>query len=145
MLQLKDDIFAKETAMKNQMARFEKYGRDVDEPVLEPMTINFDKIKGRWNEAIFEKFVQAHETKDGTKYSEEEIEEIRSVFYRRLERMLTELNKIRPKGEEFPEDVEERVRKENERVAAISRRNARRTQVCFHMRNLLYPNLIPFP
>lgn len=134
VLQLKDVVFAKETPVKNQIARFEKQGRVVDEPELEPMVINFDRIKGRWNEAIFEKFVEAHERNDDEKYTEEEIQEVKKVFYRRLERMLTELNKVRPNEEEFPEDVEERVGNENERVAAISRRNARRTQVGVHMK-----------
>lgn len=132
ILEKKDEIYAINTPIKNQIRRFENTGASKDEPDLEPMIINFDRLRGRWNEAVFAKFLSKIEEdgyNDDEPIPQDEADKIELVFYRRLERMLTELNKNRPIEDEDPEETEERVGRIDKRVAVLSRRNARRNQV----------------
>lgn len=129
ILRYKDEIYAEETPTKLQIEHFELEGHDDDVPSLEPMVVNWDKLKGRWNEDIFSQFIEYAKGdgyEGGDDIPEEEAEKMKVVFYDRLRWMLTVLNNNRPRPGESQEDGQARLEDRAEEKAANARRNSRR-------------------
>lgn len=136
ILDKKDSIFARNTPIQNQIQRYEESGSDRDKPELDPMIINFNKLKGNWNEAVFTLFCETLEEEGyggvneaHPEIADEEVEKLRDAFFKRLGRMQTELNKYRPREGEHPEDTEERIAIINAKTTSANRKIGRRKHV----------------
>lgn len=138
ILDKKDEIFAKNTAIQNQIQRYEKDGNGRDKPNLEPMIVNFNpaQLRGKWNNCIFLLFVEKLEeegyhdvNENNPDLPEDEFIKVRDAFFKRLTRFQTELNKHRPREGEHPEDAEEQIERANTRTTSANRKNGRRKQV----------------
>lgn len=133
VLQIKDQVFASNTPIKNKIARYEKTGSLQDAPSLRPLWINWGNLKGRWNETVFDKFVEYAREEEywgDEDIPEDEVKKMETAFYRRLERMLTELNRNRPKEGEAVEETTQRIEESRALQAGMARRTTRRVQVC---------------
>jgi len=130
ILQLKDEIYATDTELQRTMSLYEENETD-DGPQLEPMMINWKTVNGRWNEELFLQFLAYAEDQgyaEGTIEDDDE-DEMREMFYARINRMVGVINANRPKPKETPRQTEERVQNRNKGVLAMNRRNTRRREV----------------
>ena len=127
ILKFRDEFLADETPLKVQMRRYEETGNDRLAPTLEPMRINWEIIKGRWNERVCELIIERVVGEE--RLTEEEFEAVSGAFIKRLKRLRDELSKHRPRDGETADDVVERAESRDQDLAAARRRNARRKQV----------------
>src|SRR6266540_5299835 len=110
ILQFKDEIYASDTELQRAMTCFEE-GNTNEGPQLEPMRINWKAANGRWNEELFLQFLAYAEEKgyaEGSIQDDDE-DELREIFYARIERMMGVINLNRPKPKETPQQTEKRV------------------------------------
>lgn len=102
-----------------------------EEPQLEPMKINWKVANGRWNEGLFLQFLAYadHEGYAEGGIGEEDEDELREMFYARIDRMVGVINLNRPKPKETPQQTERRVQGRHKEVLSLNRRNTRRREV----------------
>lgn len=124
ILQFKDEIYATDTVLQRAMSLYEENEAD-DGPQLNPMMINWRRVNGRWNEELFLQFLGYAEEQG---YAEGRIEgddedEMREMFYARVNRMVGVINANRPRPKETVRQTEERVQNRQKEVLAMNRRN----------------------
>lgn len=133
ILQFKDELYSTGTELQTRMALYEEADNDEQPPQLEPMTINWKVVNGKWNEDLFIQFLAYAE---GQGYAEGNIQdddedELREMFYARIKRMAGVVNMSRPKPKEAPQQTQKRVEGRNKEVLGMNRRNTRRREVGF--------------
>lgn len=115
IVQFKDEIYATDTELQRAMSLYEE-GETNDGPQLNPMMINWRTVNERWNEELFLQFLTYAEDQG---YVEGRIEgddedELREMFYARVNRMVGVINTNRPRPKETVRQTEERVQNRNE-------------------------------
>jgi hypothetical protein len=130
ILQFKDEIYANETELKRVMALYEDCETD-EAPQLKPMKVNWKVVNGRWNEDLFLQFVAYAEEQGYAegKIDDDDEDELREMFYARINRMFGVINANRPKPKESPQKTEKRVQDRKKEVLRMNRRNTRRREV----------------
>ena len=130
ILQFKDEIYATDTELQRAMSLYEENETN-DGPQLKPMAINWKTVNGRWNEELCLQFLAYAEEKGYAEGSieDDEEDEMREMFYARINRMVGVINANCPKPKETPQQTEERVQTRNKGVLAMNRRNTRRREV----------------
>jgi hypothetical protein len=132
ILQFKDEIYAADTELQRMMARYEEGDSD-EQPQLKPMKINWRVVNGGWNEELFLQFLAYAEEEGYAKgdIDEEDEDELRKMFYARIDRMVGVINMNRPKPKETLQQTERRVQGRHNEVLSMNRRNTRRREVGF--------------
>lgn len=129
MARYSDEIFASDTPLQRRMAMYEDRG--LGHPDLEPMRINWKVFNGKWNEGLCEQFVEYCVKKgfgEGNP-SKDELQLVTDVFWKRLGRIRTWVNRNTPKETETFEEVDIRNAERHRNTLEIARRNSRRQQV----------------
>jgi hypothetical protein len=123
------EIFASDTPLQRRMAMYEDRG--FGQPGLEPMQINWKVFDGKWNERVCEQFVEYCVKKglgEGNP-SEDELQLVTDMFWKRLGRIRTWINQNAPKKTETVEEAEIRNTERHRITLEAARRNTRRQQV----------------
>ncbi|KAF8505252.1 hypothetical protein BU17DRAFT_71474 [Hysterangium stoloniferum] len=109
ILLFKDELYAIDTELQKEMALYKDHKKD-EGPQLKPMRINWKVVNGRWNEELFLQFLSYAEEQgyaEGCIQDADE-DELRDMFYARINRMVGVINLNQPKPKEGPQQTEKR-------------------------------------
>lgn len=124
------EIYATDSPLQLSMDNYE-LGQGAGPMILKPMQINWEKIDGKWNGRLLELFFQHCDREDflGGALSDEDLLEVRELFFNRLRRLATIINKYRPSQTETLERFAKRVENRHNAELSRQRRTTRRNEV----------------
>ncbi|KAF8519974.1 hypothetical protein BU17DRAFT_65623 [Hysterangium stoloniferum] len=110
ILLFKDELYAIDTELQKEMALYEDHKKD-EGPQLKQMRINWKVVNGRWNKELFLQFLSYAEEQgyaEGCIQDADE-DELRDMFYARINRMVGAIHLNQPKPKEGPQQTEKRI------------------------------------
>ncbi|PPQ74514.1 hypothetical protein CVT26_007985 [Gymnopilus dilepis] len=123
-------LYAENSTTQASMDAYE-LGQGLGPTTLKPMHVNWAKIDGKWNGRLLEMFFQhcREQHYSAEALSDIDLLEIRELFFNRLRRLATIINKYRPAKTEALEDFAKRVKNRHVSELARQRRTTRRNEV----------------
>lgn len=129
-----EDIFEPNTRIKRKMRAYEK-NQTAEGPTLEPMSPNWDNIEGKWNERLFQLFIDyCKENGDETRVETEDLVcEVQELFVNRLTRIRDLIRRSQRVEGESEASSKNRLKLRRQTVLQQQRRHTRRSQVRFEL------------
>lgn len=132
------DILALSNATTNEMRLAMKiFEEDEGEgegpgPTLDPMTPNWEVLRGYWNCQIFDLFLDEYnnENNEEVEADSEMGREMYSIFFERLYRLQRRIVQSQPKYQEDATGAQQRIKSNQIRKQGIQRPHTRRKTVC---------------
>ena len=124
------DILEANTRIKCKMKAYEK-NQEAEGPTLDPMSPNWEDIEGKWNERLFQLFVNyckgnGHEARVATEDLEYEVQEL---FLNRLTRIRNLIRKSQGMEGKDEDLTKKQLDLKNQKTLQQQRRHSRRSQV----------------
>ena len=121
-----NELYEPNTPKKHKMASY-KNNQDMPGPNLEPMSLNWDKIYGKWNEELFRLFIaNCEENSDGNEIgTDEDKYNIHKMFMDCLHCIKNLIQQSQPKDNENQEHYVARLKLRKE--SDIFKQNAKNT------------------
>src|SRR5271168_1400457 len=126
------DLFNPNTAIKCMMAAYQKDQLEATQgPTLEPMSPNWSVMEGKWNERLFQLFVDyckanGHKARVAT----EELEcKVQELFMNRLTRLRNLIRMNQGKEGKEADATNNQLKMKNDKILQRQRHHSRRSQV----------------
>jgi hypothetical protein len=125
-----NELYEPNTPKKRKMASYEN-NQDMPGPDIEPMSPNWDKIDGEWNEELFRLFVaNCKENGDGDEIGTDTDQyNIHEMFMDRLQRLRNLIKRCQPKDNEDQEHYTARLKLRKKGDLKRQRHHSRRGEV----------------
>ena len=122
--------FEPNTRTKRKMKAYEN-NQAAEGPTLDPMSPNWENIDGKWNERLFQLFVNDCKVNgDEAEVATEDLEcEVQELFFNRLTRLWDLIRKSRGMDGEDEESIKRRLDLKKQHALQQQRRHTRRSQV----------------
>jgi hypothetical protein len=124
------EIFEPNTRTKRKMKAYEN-NQAAEGPTLDPMSPNWENIDGKWNERLFQLFVNDCKVNgDEAEVATEDLEcEVQELFFNRLTRLRDLIRQSRGMDGEDEESIKRRLDLKKQYALQRQRRHTRRSQV----------------
>lgn len=122
--------FEPNTRTKRKMKAYEN-NQAAEGPTLDPMSPNWENIDGKWNERLFQLFVNDCKVNgDEAEVATEDLEyEVQELFFNRLTRLRDLIRRSRGTDGEDEESTKRRLDLRKQHALQQQRRHSRRSQV----------------
>lgn len=124
-----DELILPNSTLNLAMAAFERDARIAPPPTFLPMRPNLNNINGRWNEVLFDYFLDNCRKKYPGSIEDDAEEEVFAIFKERLSSMRKVMRRYSPKDGESKTEAASRAGSMHLAALARQRRNTRRNEV----------------
>lgn len=132
-----DELILPNSPLNLNMAIFERDARIATPPAFRPMRPNLNNINGKWNDKLFDHFLDHCRRKYAGKIGENEEVELLEIFKERISSMRKVMKRYRPKEGESQTEATSRANVLHLAGLDRQRRNTRRNEVRISQINFL--------